>query len=147
MFPTPARSPWSRWMRAAALIAPALVGAAILAGCAPYPPAPPSYAAAAGGERRCFMSDDVTGFRDRPQGVVDVIVSRRQVYRLDLYGPCPGIESATGVTVLTRRGKSWVCEGADVDVILPRAAFAPQLCPAHSLRLLSEREKERVARP
>ena len=124
-------------MKTAAFAAAAALVA--LSGCAPQTPPPAVQAATAAG-RQCFHAGNVNGFRNVKRDSLDLTVSTREVYHVELFGSCMGLEEAVGVAVRTRGGSSWVCEGADVELVVPVSNIGPQQCPARSLRRLTQAE-------
>ena len=112
---------------------------AVLAACAPTPPPREVQAAAAAG-RQCFHANNANGFRNATRESVELTVSSNEVYHVELFGSCMGLEEAVGVAVRARGGSSWVCEGADVELVVPVANIGPRQCPARSLRRLTAAE-------
>lgn len=118
----------------------------VLAGCAGAPPAastgqgaPASaVAAASGGERSCFWSRNVNGFRALDDDTVNLRVGVKDVYQLELLGRCPDVDWAQGIA-LESRGGSFICSGLDATIISP-SSIGPQRCAVRTLRKLSDQE-------
>ena len=125
-------------MRSAAFAATLAFAAAA---CAPQTPPPQVQAAAAAG-RPCFHANNVNGFREVDRDTVDLTVGANEVYRAELFGVCPDVDQTVALGVRARGGSSWICEGADVEVIVPASPIGPQVCPARSIRRLTQAEIE-----
>ena len=124
--------------RSAALAALLLAGAAACAPVTPPPPGPLAAGPAPG--RQCFFPSTVSGFREgEDRRSAYLRVSGRDVYRVDLFGPCPDLSSAERILLDSRAGGASVCEGLDVTLIVP-SNIGPQRCPARALRKLAEAE-------
>lgn len=118
------------------ILAAVLVLAA--AACAPQAPAPAPQLAGAPGQQ-CFHAGSVNGFRDVDDETVDLTVGPNEVYRVQVFGLCPDLDQVRGVGVRTRGASSWVCQGADMELVVPMS-FGPRACPARSLRKLTHAE-------
>lgn len=81
--------------------------------------------AGAGGVRpdrpapRCFRAADVNGFTPRGPDQVDVQVGANRIYRLSLIGGCTNIDWSFRVALRTTGGGSWICHGADAEIVVP----------------------------
>lgn len=113
-----------------ATAAAALLGGG-LAGCAPTPP--PPMAAADG--RQCFHADRINGFNAASDRIVNVSVGAKEVYQFELFGPCPDVDWATRIAVISR-GSSWICSGLDATVVAP-SSIGPQRCPVRTITKLT----------
>src|SRR5262249_52691938 len=111
-------------------------GLALLAG--PAAAAPQSKPPEA---RQCFFSRDITSWREAGQAV-NLQVNNRDVYHLDLMGPCPQLRfTGEVIAVKTRRGDPAICSGLDVDVIVPQAGGGlPATCPVTGITKLTPDE-------
>jgi hypothetical protein len=100
------------------ILAPVIVLAemALLAACTNQPPRGPS-AQASG--RQCFLARQVSGFGNATDSAVDVQVGAGRYYRLDLIGPCHDINWSTALVLRSTGGSSWICQGADAEIIVP----------------------------
>ncbi len=120
----------------------AVFGAAglALAACAPYPPGPPPHAARAPA-RQCFYAGEVNGYREAGRDHVDLLVGANRVFRVELFGACPDIDWSNEIGVRGRGGVSYICDGVDVEFIVPNAGLGPpRRCAARSVRLLTRAE-------
>ena len=125
------------------LTVPALGAAMIVAWTAVSAPA------AAPAERqasRCFLASQVNGFSSHGNDEsVDVRVGANANYRLSLAGPCPDVDWSMRVALRTRGGGSWICQGADAEIIVP-SPTGTQRCLVTDVRPISRAESE-AARP
>jgi Family of unknown function (DUF6491) len=115
---------------------PALGGAMIVAWTAVSAPA------AAPAERapsQCFLASQVNGFASHGDESVDVRVGANRNFRLSLAGPCPDVDSSLRVALRTRAGGSWICQGADAEIIVP-SPTGTQRCLVTAVRPLSPAE-------
>lgn len=102
---------------AAAVVA--LAGTTVVAACTQQQaPGPLAAARATGGQ--CFLARQVTGFSSATQDAVNIEVGVGRYYRLDLTGTCVNIDWSTGLILRTLGGGSWICNGADAEIIVPR---------------------------
>ncbi len=123
-------------------IAALITGLALSAGASALAADPAEAPAAAPGKRACFFSHQITGWRDaRPRNdrVVYLDVSPHDVYRLDTFGPCPGIESALSIGVETTGASSVICEGLDV-VLIVQGPTGPDRCHVSKITRLTPDE-------
>jgi hypothetical protein len=117
-------------------IVPAIGSAMVIAWAAASDPA------AALAERpapRCFLSRQVNGFTSRGEDAVDVHVGANHYYRLTLAGPCPDVDWSFRVGIRTLGGGSWICQGADAEIIVP-SPNGRQRCLVTDVRPLSADE-------
>jgi hypothetical protein len=93
------------------------VGAALIVAwaAASAPAAAPAQRAAP----RCFLASNVNGFTPRGDNAVDVHVGVGRDYRLTLAGVCPDVDWSFRVALRTTGGGSWICQGADAEIIVP----------------------------
>lgn len=96
-------------------------------------------ATAAASPRQCFAVQSVNGFRTLDRDTIQVDVSLRDVYELELFGPCNDVDWANAVGLKTRGGGSFICDATDVDVVAP-GPIGPQTCRVSSIRKLTESE-------
>lgn len=71
-------------------------------------------------KRACFYSHQVNGWREDRESRDEVVylnVSAHDVYRLEMMGPCFGLNDAMTIGVETRSGFSSICDGFDVTLI------------------------------
>jgi hypothetical protein len=88
---------------------------------------------------RCFRAANVNGFTSRGDEAVDVHVGANHSYRLSLAGPCPDVDWSLGVALRTTGGSSWICQGADAEIIVP-SPTGRQRCMVTAVRPLSPDE-------
>ena len=120
----------------APFIVPAIGAALVVAWTAASGPA------AALAERpapRCFLASQVNGFTSRGSDAVDVHVGANRSYRLSLAGPCPDVDWSFRVALRTTGGSSWICQGADAEIIVP-SPNGRQRCLVSDVRPLSPAE-------
>lgn len=129
-------------MRAASLAA---VSAALAVAACASPPAEGT-AAATSGPRQCFNADRVNGFTDPTRESVRVTVGVKEVYELTFFGACPDVDWATQIGVRTRGGGSFVCDGLDVELVVPQVGTdRARTCLVRSIRKLTPEEAEAPA--
>lgn len=125
-------------MRPTRLLA-ALALTAAATGCAPVPSPTVGPGPIAQGPRQCFFASTISGFRESAPGQVNVRVGAGDVYQLDLATPCGDLRGAEKVLLDSRAAGSSVCEGLDVDLIVPAAA-GPRRCPGRGIRKMDPAE-------
>jgi len=99
-------------------------------------------AASATAERpapRCFLARQANGFTARGRDAVDVHVGANRYYRLSLGGVCPDVDWSLRVGIRTLGGGSWICQGADAEIIVP-SPNGRQRCLVTDVRPLSREE-------
>jgi hypothetical protein len=117
-----------------------LAALASLGGCmAAEEPHPAGAGASRGGQ--CFNAAAVSSFRPVSRDMVDVEVSRRQVYRLELGPGCLDVDWANRVALRSRTG-SFVCGPADAELIVPSSTGRADRCTILGIRRLNEAEIE-----
>ena len=120
------------------------LGCLAIPACAPTDRAPPGSAQAAAAGPQCFSAAAVRRFRPAGRHAVDVEVSRRRVYRLDLSAGCFDVDWAQSVA-LRPRGGSFICSAGDAELIVP-GRLGPDSCLVTSVRQLTEAEAEAARR-
>ena len=90
----------------------------------------------------CFLADSVNSFTPVGDRFVDVRVTRRSQFRLELAGYCPDIDWSQRIALRTRGGSRWICRGMDAEIIVPDRAIGPQRCLVTDVRRLSISEIE-----
>ncbi|WP_332772895.1 DUF6491 family protein [Phenylobacterium sp.] len=120
------------WMAATAGLA--LAGA----GLAPALAADPAPAAGAKPQRQCFSARNVSNFSAVDDRTVNLRVGVKDVYRLDLMGPCHDIDWQHQIGIQSR-GSSWICSGLDATIIT-KSPIGPQRCAVRTVRKLSLEE-------
>jgi hypothetical protein len=88
--------------------------------------------------RSCFPASNVSGFRASDDKTVYLRVGVKDVYRLDLMGPCPDVDWNERIALVSR-GSSFICTGLDVDVV-SHSPIGRQRCPVQTLRKLTPQE-------
>jgi hypothetical protein len=116
---------------------PAIGGALIVAwAAASAPAAAPAQRPAA---PRCFRAAEVNGFTPRGNDAVDVHVGANRDYRLTLAGYCPDVDWSLRVALRTTGGGSWICQGADAEIVVP-SPTGRQNCLVSDVRPLTPDE-------
>ena len=119
----------------------AAAAGAALAACAPYPPQAPAPQAGAAAPRQCFHAARVHSYREAGRDHVDLLVGANETWRVQLFGACPDIDWTNSLGVRTRGGGSYICDGFDVEFIVPSpGAGRPGRCGARSVRRLTPAE-------
>jgi len=90
-------------------------------------------------DRSCFRSDDVNGFTVVDDQTVDVTITPKNVYRLTLFAPSPDIDWSLRIGI-DSRGRSWVCQGYDADIVVPAAITGLRRYPVTEIRKLTPEE-------
>jgi hypothetical protein len=106
-------------------------------GAAPHP-AGAADAPGAKPQRQCFWPNAVNGFTAIDDRTVDVQVGANDVYRMELFAPCPDVDWAERLA-FDHRGSTMICTGLDVTVIAP-STIGPQRCAVRNLRKLTPEE-------
>lgn len=93
--------------------------------------------------RSCFFMSQVNGFNDAPDANtgsdrIIVNVGVRDKYLFETFGSCPDL-NWTETIGFDQRGPGRICQGLDVDLIVP-TSIGPQRCPVRMIRKLSEAE-------
>ena len=88
---------------------------------------------------RCFLASQVNGFTSHGDESVDVRVGANRTYRLSLAGPCPDVDWSLRVALRTTGGSSWICQGADAEIIVP-SPTGRQRCLVTDVRALTPDE-------
>lgn len=87
----------------------------------------------------CFWTRDVQSYTTQGEEVVNVRVGVRDVYRLDLLGPCHDIDWPLGIALVSKGGGA-ICSPHDADVLVRSDLFGPQRCPVRAIRKLTPQE-------
>ena len=115
----------------AALISLSLPAAGQAAGPKEKPPADAK-------ARQCFWAPSVTSFAAPNDKVVNVRVGVKDVFQLEMLGPCMDVDWNNSIALVTR-GSNFVCAGMDADIV-SRSTLGPQRCPVRSIRKLNPDE-------
>ncbi|MDP3749851.1 MAG: DUF6491 family protein [Phenylobacterium sp.] len=114
------------WMAATAVLALSAAG---------FAPAFAADPAGAKPQRQCFSARNVSNFSAVDDRTVNLRVGVKDVYRLDLLGPCHDIDWEHQIAIQSR-GSSWICSGLDATIIT-RSPIGPQRCAVRTIRKLS----------
>ena len=119
-----------------AACAAALLSACLAAGAQAQPASekPPANAEA----RQCFWAPSISGFAAANEKVVNIRVGVKDVYQLEMLGPCPDVNWNTSIGLVTR-GSNFICAGMDADIV-SQSTLGPQRCPVRSVRKLKPDE-------
>ena len=88
--------------------------------------------------RQCFWARDVNGFSAVDDDTVNLRVGVKDVYQLELMGPCHDIDWAQKIAIQSRNG-SFICSGLDAVLIAP-SPIGPQRCHVRTVRKLTPEE-------
>jgi hypothetical protein len=88
---------------------------------------------------RCFLASNVNGFTPHGRDAVDVQVGASRHYRLTLAGACPDMDWSIRLGLRTLGGSSWICQGADAEIIVP-SPNGRQRCLVGDVRALTPDE-------
>ena len=90
--------------------------------------------------RQCFFANSARGFSVVDTQTVQVRVSARDIYRLDLMGSCPDIKWNNRIALVSRGGSS-ICTGTGATVVT-RGPTGRQRCPVRMVTKLTAEEVE-----
>ncbi|MBC6980124.1 DUF6491 family protein [Caulobacter sp. 17J80-11] len=124
-------------MRHKLLVLTAALGALVATACAADGAKPAS--AEAKPKRACFHTDQVRNFSADGEDKVYVRTGAKDVFELQMLGRCPNVDWSQRLG-LRARGGSFVCEGIDLDLIVPQQGMGPDVCPVRAMRKLTEDE-------
>ncbi|WP_374408192.1 DUF6491 family protein [Pelagerythrobacter sp.] len=131
------------------LFAANLAFAMALAACAPAPEHPGGTMEGSSAHtqpegRSCFSPRLVSGFREAPEsasGAEQVYIDvGRDTYLFETFGGCPDLDFSYRIG-LDQRIPGQICDGLDVDLIVPDAALGPRSCPVRMVRKLGADEE------
>ncbi|HEY8618189.1 DUF6491 family protein [Phenylobacterium sp.] len=126
------------WIAPAGALAALALGAMTLAGCTAGARMSAEGAPQRTGGRQCFWASSVNGFRAVDDRTVNLRVGVRDIYQLDLIGPCPEVDWASQIGIQSRGGNS-ICTGLDAVLIAP-TSIGPQRCHVRTVRRLTPPE-------
>lgn len=89
-------------------------------------------------QRACFLARNVDGWSATDDHTVYVRVGVKEVYRLDLLGPCPDIDWSWNLGLVSH-GSSWICSPLDATIIA-QSPIGPQRCPVRAVTRLTPEE-------
>jgi hypothetical protein len=121
---------------------PALAFAAlVLSACAPTSaPGDLATSSTTPQGRECFFTRSVSGFSAPSDETLYVRVGVRDVYEMQMFGPCLNMDWAQGLAVVSRSGSS-ICRGTDATIISP-GPLGEQRCDVRAVRKLTSAEVE-----
>jgi hypothetical protein len=88
--------------------------------------------------RACFYTRNVSSWSAADDKTVYVRVGVKDIYRLDLLGPCPDIDWNWSIA-LESHGSSWICSPLDATIIA-KSPIGPQRCPVREVTKLTPQE-------
>lgn len=107
---------------------------ACLAGGPPLASAEPAKSPA----RQCFWTHSVSGYNAVDDRTILVHVGVNDVYRLDLFGPCPDVDWSETIALVSR-GTTRICSGLDAEIVTP-STIGPRRCAVQSVTKLTPEE-------
>jgi len=117
----------------------ALAISALTAACAPTAdPGRLATATASTEGRECFFTRNVNGFSAPDDETLYLRVGVNDVYQMQMFSPCPDMDWAQKLAVVSRSGSS-VCRGTDATIVAP-GPFGQQRCMVRSVRKLTDVE-------
>lgn len=94
--------------------------------------------------RECFFTRSVNGFSAPDDETLYVRVGVRDVYQLQMFAPCPDMDWAQRLAIVSNSGSS-VCRGTDATIISP-GPLGEQRCMVRAVRKLTPAEAEALPR-
>lgn len=92
------------------------------------------------GDKQCFYSRNVESFAAPNENIVNLRVTSRQYYQLEMFAPCHDIDWNQHIALIARGG-SWICTGNGLDAeIVSHSPIGPQRCAVRSIRRLTPAE-------
>lgn len=89
--------------------------------------------------RACFLARQVEGFAARGEKGVNLRV-HRDVYQMDFFGPCIEIQDSDQISLRSRGGGDFICNGPDADLVTYSKIGNPRRCTVNNLRKLTPDE-------
>lgn len=89
-------------------------------------------------KRECFWSHQVNSFASDDDRIVNVRVGVRDVYQMEMFGPCHDVDWSHEIALVSRGGSS-ICSGLDAEIVI-RSPIGPQRCQVKNIRKLTEAE-------
>lgn len=130
-------------------IATLVAGLALSAGASALAAGPATDPAAHPPTRRaCFFQHQINGWqesRTRGENVIYLNVNAHDVYRVETFGRCNGVDDALSIGVETRGGANAICDGLDVTLIV-HSPIGPQRCPVSRITRLTPDEVKALAK-
>ncbi|MDO8409696.1 MAG: DUF6491 family protein [Phenylobacterium sp.] len=94
--------------------------------------------------RECFFTRNVNGFSAPDDETLYLRVGVRDVYEMQMFAPCPDMDWAQKLGVVSRSG-STVCRGMDATIVTP-GPFGQQSCQVRAVRKLTPAEADALPR-
>jgi hypothetical protein len=88
--------------------------------------------------RHCFWTRDVSNFSAADDRTVYIRVGVKDIYRLDLFSPCPDVDWTQKLAIESRGGSS-ICTGLDATLIVP-SQIGTQRCMVRTVTRLTPEE-------
>jgi hypothetical protein len=88
--------------------------------------------------RQCFLPRQVNGFTPLGNDRILVDAGPRRLFELEIVGTCREIDFSNRIGIRSRGG-SWVCDGLDAELLVPRPSGLDR-CAVTDVRRLSEEE-------
>lgn len=120
-------------MKATLALAASLAALLTTAGAAQAADAKPAPA-----KRSCFWAHSVSGFAASDERTVNLRVGVKDIYQLEMLGPCHDVDWANAIGIKSR-GSDHICSGLDADIISP-TTLGPRRCQVKSVRKLTTEE-------
>lgn len=89
--------------------------------------------------RACFFKNQMNGWKEVGDRQVNIRVSVRDVYVVELASPCWNLRWSQSLGI-EARGSSSICTGDTIDVIVPDRATGPDRCWGRVTRKLTPEE-------
>lgn len=117
---------------------------AVTACTSTQPAGAPTASANAAEGRECFFTRNVNGFSAPDRETLYLRVGVRDVYQMQMFGPCPDMDWAQRLAIVSSSGSS-ICRGMDATVIAP-GPLGEQRCMVRAVRKLTPAEVEALPR-
>jgi len=89
-------------------------------------------------KRQCFWANQVNSFAAVDENTVNLRVGVRDVYQLEMLGPCHDIDWSNAIGIRSR-GSSYICSGLDVELIA-QSTIGDGRCQVKTMRKLTPTE-------
>lgn len=91
-------------------------------------------------KHQCFSASQITNYRVRAdERALNLRVGAREVYQLEMLGPCPDLDFSSQIGVRSRGGAMTICSGLDAVIVAP-STRGPRRCEVKSVRRLTDQE-------
>ncbi len=127
-----------------ALSIAASIGLVAASAAAPGFARSPEEPAAKSAPRQCFWTRQVNNFASDDDRVVNIRVGVKDVYQLEMFGPCHDIDWSQSIAIRSR-GSSYICSGLDAETI-PPSTLGPQRCQVSKIRKLTAEETKALSK-